>query len=213
MRTWESCSSQTLTSRTTYGGVKRQRRSRLRGLRPGDDRGTDQRTAQPATARRAGEGPGARPAGRPGRGVGRPVHRPPRPLARMLLDQIDELTARIGTVTELLYAASAALPPSPPPVRPVRSPRRWPPTRRPRRGSPPRLRSHQPGDELSRARRAVRKAVSSRPSNVTLVCSQGVEDALAVRHTARITVAQPTPRSARPHRPGDGSRVRHLSLI
>src|SRR5664280_3053955 len=34
-------------------------------------------------------------------------------LARMLLDQIDELTARIGTVTELLDAAIAALPAEP----------------------------------------------------------------------------------------------------
>ena len=34
-------------------------------------------------------------------------------LARMLLDQIDELTAPIGTVTELLDAAIAALPAEP----------------------------------------------------------------------------------------------------
>ena len=53
---------------------------------------------------------GPRPAWDPGRGRRRAFHRPSRRLARMVLDQIDDLSARIDTVTGLLDEAIAAVP-------------------------------------------------------------------------------------------------------
>jgi hypothetical protein len=52
---------------------------RARGVRSGDDRGVDRRSAQPEGAGRAGPRPGPPQPGRPGTGPARPVHRPPRP--------------------------------------------------------------------------------------------------------------------------------------
>jgi hypothetical protein len=83
---------------------------RARRVRPGDDRGADRRAAQPEGARGAGPGSRPHPAGRSGAGPARPVHRSPRPLARLLLGQLDELSARIGEVTTLLDAAINVLP-------------------------------------------------------------------------------------------------------
>ena len=83
-----------------------------RGLRPGHDRGADRRAAQPEGPGRAGPGPGPGPqrAALEEALDGRFTDHHAR-LARLLLGQLDELTARIEEVTALLEAAITALTP------------------------------------------------------------------------------------------------------
>src|SRR5215203_7412327 len=81
-----------------------------RGVRPGDDRGVNRRAAQPVVLAELARGRARTRRADLERALhGRFTDHHAR-LARLLLGQLDELTARINQVTELLDAAISALP-------------------------------------------------------------------------------------------------------